>query len=242
MAGYQITEPTAGSTDWTSTATQREKQRKGFMALSLTNYDDSTATPAIQSGSVVEMGGSLYQFTSTESITETFSTSNFNYIYLTSSSSQLTASCTSGTPSWNASKQGWYDSGGTKRCVGGYGWNRNMKFLFNNGPDNRMSKTIAIGDWDMDADSAHNLDHGIPISAIRGIEGFIRNDNKDTYYPILVNYVDTPTSTSPVVITYLNATQINMVRDAGGIFDGAGFDDVGGAQETRGWVTVHYAV
>ena len=143
MAGYQILTPTAGSTDWTSADTQREKQRKGFIALSFGGWD-TTDDPVINAGSVVEMGGSLFQFLSTESVGGTITTSNPNYIYITSSSSSLTASATSTAPTWSGAKQGYYDAGGTKRCIGGCWKDRSRKWIYTNRYAGPNSRTLNI--------------------------------------------------------------------------------------------------
>ncbi len=37
--GYQIIEPTAGSTDWTDLSVIINNMMQGFISLSLTNYD-----------------------------------------------------------------------------------------------------------------------------------------------------------------------------------------------------------
>ena len=258
MAGYQILEPTAGSTDWTDTATQREKQRKGFMAMSLSNWD-TTGVPAINAGSVVEMGGSLFQFTSTEAIGGTFTTSNPNYIYLTSSSSSLTASATSTAPTWSIAKQGWYDAGGTKRCVGGCASNRDDKWLYigrnrgvgieevgtglevdgikeqGAGTHEMKCKVIDIGDWNMDSTAEKSVAHGLGTNFIniRMILVQIINDEAT----VIADFLSTDARTG--VICYANSTNIVLTRAGGGSFDGVNYN---ATSYNRGWVTIWYEV
>ena len=65
--GYQIVEPTAGSTDWAEFSTIVNDMMQGFMALSLTNFG-TTDVPLIAAGSKVEVAGSLFSFPSTEDL------------------------------------------------------------------------------------------------------------------------------------------------------------------------------
>ncbi len=118
MAGYDIQTPTAGATDWTSFEDQVARARNGIMQLSLNPITTGTTAPRIAEGSIVGVSGSLYYFPSTETVIGTVTTTNTNYIMLTTSSSQITASFTSEVPTWTASKNGWYDATGGKRMVG----------------------------------------------------------------------------------------------------------------------------
>src|SRR6056297_1665092 len=94
--------------------TQLEKQRAGFMALTLTNFDNDSE-PAIAAGSVVELSGSLYSITSAESIGGS-ATAGANYIYFDSTGTSFDYSTTA--PAWSDAKQGWYN--GTDRAVAGF--------------------------------------------------------------------------------------------------------------------------
>ena len=68
--GYQVIEPTAGSTDWTDLSVIINNMMQGFISLSLTNYD-TTDVPSIAAGGQIEVAGSLYTFASTETISGT---------------------------------------------------------------------------------------------------------------------------------------------------------------------------
>lgn len=118
MAGWQIETPTAGSTDWTDFETQMQYARSGLMQLSLNPIIDGTTPPKIAAGSKVGISGGLYYFGSTETVSGSATTTNTNYIMLTTSSSSITASFTSEVPTWSASKNGWYDVTGNKRMIG----------------------------------------------------------------------------------------------------------------------------
>ncbi len=134
MAGYQIVEPSAGSTDWTDFSTIVNNTMQGFMGLSLTNYD-TTDVPLIAAGGQVEVAGSLYTFASTEAITGSLSTKQ-NYILLTTSSSSITASYTTDVPVWVPSKSGWYDSStGSLRYMGGLSTDFGNKWVYDESRD-----------------------------------------------------------------------------------------------------------
>ncbi len=129
--GYQVIEPTAGSTDWTEFSVMFNNVMQGFMSLSLTNYD-TTDAPSIAAGGNIEVAGSLYTFASTETIAGTSNPStNLNYILVTTSSSSITASLTTDVPVWVPSKSGWYDSStGVQRYIGGSATDFGGKWIY----------------------------------------------------------------------------------------------------------------
>ncbi len=127
--GYQIIEPSAGSTDWTDFSVMVNDTMQGFISLSLTNYD-TTDVPLIAAGGKVEVAGSLYSFSSSEDITGSLSTEQ-NYIMVTTSSSSITASYTTDVPVWVPSKSGWYDSStGSLRYMGGCSTDFGNKWVY----------------------------------------------------------------------------------------------------------------
>ena len=122
MSGSIIPTPAYKASNWQSFGTQVEKQRLGFLSLSLTNYDNNSV-PQIAAGSVVEISGSIFKFDSNDSIGGTPSSSAFNYIMLEVSGSgdtqTVSGSWTTTAPTWNDAKQGWYNATGNKRYIGG---------------------------------------------------------------------------------------------------------------------------
>ena len=100
--------------------TQLERQRAGFIALSLTNFTNDDE-PTIAAGSVVEISGSLYSVTSNQSITGWGSISNGPVWVklIPDGTNPFTAEYTATAPTWFDSKQGWYDGTGTDRYVAG---------------------------------------------------------------------------------------------------------------------------
>lgn len=100
--------------------TQLERQRAGYIQLSLTNFttDDE---PTIAAGSVVEISGTLYSVTGNESITGWAGISNGPaWIKLVPDGTDpFTAEYTDVAPTWLDAKQGWYEGTGTDRYVAG---------------------------------------------------------------------------------------------------------------------------
>lgn len=102
----------------TVAATQIDKQRLGYQAISLTNFS-ATTEPSVTAGSKIEVDGALYEFTSDETGTgwSGIGVSNDVYFYLVPSGSSSTWAYSTTAPTWSTSKQGWYN--GLNRCFGG---------------------------------------------------------------------------------------------------------------------------
>lgn len=102
----------------TIVASQIDKQRLGYQAISLTNFT-SGSEPQVVAGSKIEDGGALYEFTSDESGTGWggIGSSNDVYFYLVPSGSSSTWAYSTTAPTWDTAKQGWYN--GLNRCFGG---------------------------------------------------------------------------------------------------------------------------
>jgi hypothetical protein len=117
---------------------------KGFIALSLTNFSTSAAS-SIASGSVIEVAGAFFNFSSNETINASswtaIATGSTVYVLVTPSgtagSQILTASYTSTAPAWSLSNQAWYASAlSNSRVVAGMYKNGTAsyteKFVVNN--------------------------------------------------------------------------------------------------------------
>lgn len=89
----------------------------GKHQVSLTNYDN-TSLPAVAIGSIVEVNGTLYKFT-TESAISGSAVDGTNYILLVPSgdpalgTATVTPTWSQTSPTWSDSKQGWYGTGGS---------------------------------------------------------------------------------------------------------------------------------
>jgi len=125
--------------------TALEEQRKGYNGISLTNYNSQTLDAAIAQGSVVELGGALFEFSTDETLTGFAGLGNRSraFLELTVSGSSITGAWTATVPTWDDDKQGWYTT--TKRVVAtawkdGSGNQTNKRLLF--GQDLRQVATL----------------------------------------------------------------------------------------------------
>ena len=113
MAGTILGNVATGAADWTSWISRVEKSSKGYMAVSLTNYDTTDAS-SIASGSVMELAGSFYTFSETAISLAAGTPSASQAVYFTVVPAAGGTTCTvvmEGTaPTWVDSKQGWYAS------------------------------------------------------------------------------------------------------------------------------------
>jgi len=97
------------------------------------------------------------------------------------------------------------------------------------------TKTIDIGDWDMDASDSVSIAHGIAdFKKIRSVNIIVRNDTDNAYYKI-----ETPDTTGVVSggVSRVISTVIDIFRLSGGFFDGTAFDST---SYNRGWITIQY--
>ena len=65
-------------------ATALEKQRRGLLQISITNYD-SSAESDIEAGSIIELGGALFEVTSDESMSNALSGFSDGLVYIKTS-------------------------------------------------------------------------------------------------------------------------------------------------------------
>lgn len=99
------------------------------------------------------------------------------------------------------------------------------------------TKIINIGDWNMDTTDSVNVAHGLTLANIRVVEGTIRNDAGDTFYPIAEALISAGSAVNGAY-AHANATNIVIQRLLNGFFDGsAAFD---GTSYNRGWVVITY--
>jgi hypothetical protein len=106
---------------------------------------------------VLEIGGSIYQVTSAETINGSVTSSSTNYILFDSSTPEFQWTTTA--PTWSDDKQGYYDAGEAKRYVGGCyydGSDYTLKFVYGNNHKRRKSGEEIV-DLGTDAVGAGNL-------------------------------------------------------------------------------------
>lgn len=106
MAGTIINTYTQLDTDILALQLTSDASFVGKHNVSLTNYN-TTGLPAIAAGSIIEVSGALYEFTSDEAITGSPSNGTV-YIQIIPGATTCTAAFTNTAPTWNDSKQGFY--------------------------------------------------------------------------------------------------------------------------------------
>jgi hypothetical protein len=108
MAGTRVSNYGAGDPNITALMVTNNLTFRGLCSASLTNYD-TTDEPEIAAGSVVEVGGTLYEFGADEAIGGSPS-DGLVYIKLIPSWASVTAEFTNDAPVWRDDLQGWYQS------------------------------------------------------------------------------------------------------------------------------------
>lgn len=110
------TDPT--STDWQNFIAWVEKAQTGKINITFSNMDN-TSEPKIQAGSIVEIAGALYSFSTEEAATGWSGIANSTqaYMALSASGDTVFAEWTTTAPTYRDDLQGWYESGTNKRYV-----------------------------------------------------------------------------------------------------------------------------
>jgi len=236
-------------------ANQIAKQRLGYQAISLTNYDNDLE-PQIAAGSKVEIGGALFEAVSDENISGWAGISNSSHVYikLIVSGATATAEFTTDAPTWSTSKQGWYDGddryiGGLYKDASGNYYNKflmeeHVGFISGLGFEKNLladvftrKKILEIGDWNMVANVFVYVAHGLGSywKKIRSISAVIRNDTDDVYYN-LEQHLST-TAHFQGGVEWVTPTEIRLSRYSGGTFDNLPFDST---SYNRGWIYIEY--
>jgi hypothetical protein len=137
-------------------ANQVEAQRFGYQAISLTHMTDGVA-PEVAQGSMIEIGGALFEATGNDAIAGLAGIANSSAVYLkyAVTGTSAAASATIVAPTWDTNRQGWYD--GDDRYFGG---------LYKDGSGNYIAKSV----WP----SNPNAD---PIGTIKMFDGLGWADN-----------------------------------------------------------------
>ncbi len=119
MALDLVTNPPSTLTDssqWTDFVNREDKSNVGtglsIPIFTLTNWDATTTIPAVANGSIIEVGGSIYQAGSETALTEEGGISDGTvHIKLVPSGSTVIPTLTNDViPAWDSTKGGWYDS------------------------------------------------------------------------------------------------------------------------------------
>jgi len=252
MAGTIISTPALGASDWSDFITQQERTDRGYMRLSLTNFSDTTAS-TIATGGVLEVAGSIYQFTDTAIALATGTASADTAVYFhvipSAGGTSVTIEMDSTAPTWVDAKQGFYASAASvSRVIGGCRIGTAAtyyhKFLYTptvldyclREDETRplLKKMIEIGEWNMDATQTVDVDASPIIrQQIRDVTALVRSDSDVNYLPIYYGldggYVGAGAN-----------QMISVIRKASGSFDNTNYNATASTVANRGWVIVWY--
>lgn len=90
---------------------------RGYTGISLTEWASSNTTkPEVGAGSVLEVGGALYEFKTQEAIS--VGSASAGTVYVVFSASSNTLYLTNTAPAWSITYNGWYDTTVTDRYTG----------------------------------------------------------------------------------------------------------------------------
>lgn len=115
MSGTKLSGYGVGDANLTKLMLTCDAQRKGFSAVSLTNYEDDSL-PDIAAGSAIEINGALFYFDGDELISGSPSDGDV-YIKVIPSGSTCSAEFTADPGDWNTAKFGFYTDGGNSRVI-----------------------------------------------------------------------------------------------------------------------------
>ena len=137
MAGTIVAFPQSGDTDRNSFITLLQKTSKGFIAIALTHYGDTTADPKIDLGSYVEVNGAVYTFGDSLALTGDSGDSGDVWFKVVSDGDSCSFQVSGDSGTWNGLKNGYYGTGDSAnhRYIGGsvrdINGNYTYKFLYN---------------------------------------------------------------------------------------------------------------
>ena len=114
MAINKINWPTASSptytpdieTDYNAQNENLERVIRGYNAVTLTNWDNTTAIPEVKAGSVIESNGVLYDVTTDTNIDTSVASAGTVWLCFDDYHNKFIWSNT--VPTWSAGKNGWY--------------------------------------------------------------------------------------------------------------------------------------
>ena len=254
MAGTIISTPVIGASSWVDFITQQSKTDKGFLRVSLTN-PATTAASSIGTGSVMELAGSIYQFTETSITLAAGTPSAAQAVYYTvipsAGGTTVTVVMEGTAPTWIDSKQGFYASAAsTTRYIGGSyinaGGGYDNKFIYTpqmldyliyqNETRPILKKILEIGEWNMNSTTTTTILHGLIVTKIKRIYIIIRNDANNIYQGL---DIDDGTN-GPGGRYEANLTAIVNVRFTGRFFDGIAFDGTASTVANRGFIFIEY--
>ena len=99
-------------------------------------------------------------------------------------------------------------------------------------------KVVEMGDWDMQAGGI-SIAHGLTRAKILTVTGIIWDDSNSVSHLLTQGQVQTPVELQGY-INSISDTNILLDRKTGGLYDSTNYNDVGGTQDNRGYLTITY--
>jgi len=217
--------------------------QRGYQAVSLSAID-TTSVPSILAGSVVEVLGALFEWTSDEEPSgwSAITTATNAFVALAPSGSAgsqiLSAGWVPDAPAWVAAHAAWYASSGSSSRVVARArktgtnacWKAPMSSL-----GEMTGLVFPLGAWDMDAVGSVEIPHGLVASAIRDVKCIIVNDAGTAYTHFADHFF--AAAGEPGYVLTITASAITVGRLAGGAYDATTYDSTA---SSRGDVLVFY--
>ena len=139
--------------------TQLEAQRRGYLGLTLTDFEADTVSD-IAVGSVIEIGGSLYVITTADEVVGGAPAAGVNYIYFLNDASGFANSNVA--PTWSATRNGYYNVT-NDRAIARFEYD-NPDYLYKFIMDNDTERISRHGiDFDGYVQGAVNIDDDSPV-------------------------------------------------------------------------------
>ena len=258
MACTIVSTPATGAADWTGWITQQGLTDRGFMRVSLTEFETSAAS-LIGTGSVFELAGSIYSCSDAVAIgLATGTASAAVAVYYVAIPSAGGTVCTfvmdDNVPTWVDAKQGYYASAAsTSRYLGGvyiataatyynkWIYSPDMiasGFLQRGETRPTFSKTMDIGEWNMSANSFITITHGLYYPKIISVTGAVFRDNGDG--PYTIPWFGTTSPSIDLYFAYTTNTTLRIYRADGSIFESGNFEGTASTIANRGYVLLEY--
>jgi len=251
MPLVKITNPSTeflNSSEWGDFVARSDKNLVGLglsiPIFSLTNWDSSTTKPEIAEGSIIEVGGSLYQADADTALTDEGGlidgTVHIKLVPAGGGASVVPTLTNDVIPAWDAVKAGWYD--GTDKFLpfemdkASAVYTNKIERSYKTRPNELFTKVLDIGVWNMDADSSLSVTHGLQTNAeIRKVTCLVINDLQTHKYDI--GQMTTLTGVGSGGVGAIGSTSITLLRTNGGIFDSTSFSS---SVINRGVMVIEY--
>lgn len=168
----------------------------GAGAISITNYD-STIRPALAAGSIVDVAGNLFEFSTENAISTAGVTSTaacYYYIQLIPSSSECSVQFSTVTPTWRIDYQGYYENSTSVNRVIGETYFTGIDYVDKN---IYFSRGVMEKDY-VSGYSSFTFSGGLSTTLIVNVDGYIRELTS-----VRIPFRSLATGGSPIVTSYV---------------------------------------